>query len=159
VAVRIAKVEDVPAIFDLGQQMLNRMYGPGRVKANRTSGYSEMRMLIQSKTGLVIVDEIEGEIAGVLAAQRMKQAFCDHWIAVDLAYFVEENKPITAMKLVRHYLWWAQQQKGVNEALINVTHGVGDVERAKELFVKLGMTHVGGSFAVRFNKLARAEAA
>jgi hypothetical protein len=47
----------------------------------------------------------------------------------------------------------------VNEALINVTHGVGDVERAKELFVKLGMTHVGGSFAVRFNKLAGAEAA
>lgn len=158
-AVRVAKVEDVPAIFDLGQKMLTRMYGPGKVKANRTTGYSEMRMLIQSKTGLVIVDEIEGEIVGVLAGQVMKWSFVDLRYATDIAFFVEENRPVTAVKLLRRFIYWAQQQPNVREVLVNVTHGLGDMERMKTMYEKLGMRHVGGSFSVRLGNLAEQEVA
>ena len=156
--IREATIADVPKIFDLGQEMLNRMYGLGRVRVNREEGYRDMRMLINSKTGLVVIDvDAEGNLLGVLAAQRVKQIFTDHWYCVDQAFFVQENKPISALKLVRHFLWWAQQQKGVNEAIVNVTHGLGDPERMRVMYEKLGMTHLGGSFGVRFNKLAVVE--
>lgn len=158
-AVREATVEDVPRIFDLGQDMLNRMYGLGRVRANRTRGYKEMRQLIHSKVGLVIVDEEGGELLGVLAGQVMTWSFVDLRYATDIAFFVKEDKPVTAVKLLRRFIYWAQQQPNVREVLINVTHGLGDVDRMKTMYEKLGLHHVGGSFSIRLGNLAEQEVA
>jgi hypothetical protein len=159
VSVREATVEDVPRIFDLGQKMLNRMYGYGKVQANRTTGYREMRQLIQSKIGVVLVDEVDGELLGVLAGQVMKWSFVDLRYATDIAFFVEENHPVTAVKLLRTFIYWARQQPNVREVLVNVTHGLGDMERMKTMYEKLGMRHVGGSFSIRLGNLAEREAA
>ena len=158
-AVRKATVEDVPRIFDLGQDMLDRMYGEGKVMANRERGYKEMRQLIQSKTGLVIVDEQEGELLGVLAGQVMVWAFVNLRYATDIAFFVREDRPVTAVKLLRRFVYWAQKQRNVREVLINVTHGLGDLDRVKVMYEKLGMIHVGGSFSVRLGNLAEQEVA
>ena len=157
--VREATINDVPAIFDLGQEMLNRMYGLGRVRADRERGYREMRQMIASKQSIVLVDEQKGELLGVLVGQVMKWSFVDLRYATDIAFFVQENRPVTAIKLLRRFIYWAQQQPNVREVLVNVTHGLGDVERMKTMYEKLGMRHVGGSFSLLLGNLAEQEVA
>jgi hypothetical protein len=69
-------------------------------------------------------------------------------IAQDFAFYVEEGRPVTAIKLLRRFIYWANQQPNVDEVLVSVTHGIGDLDRVKVLYEKLGMTHIGGVFSM-----------
>lgn len=147
--IRQAKLADLDDIFTLGQKMLDRVHGPGVVKVDPQQGRKDMRFLMNSKTAIVLVDRSsDGELLGVLAGQVVKQSFVDLRFATDLAFYVQEDHPITAVKLLRHFINWAKGQPNVREILIQVSTGLGDSERMTTMYEKLGLRHMGGCFSV-----------
>ena len=147
--VRQAKLKDLDAIFELGQEMLDRVYGEGEVETDPQQGRKDMRFLMNSKTAIVLVDvDEDGVLNGFVAGQVMKQAFVNLRYVTDIAFVVREDKPVTAVKLLRHFINWGKGQPNVREVLINVITGLSDPVKMTTMYERLGMRHVGGSFSV-----------
>ena len=158
--IKVATYEDMDAMFKLGQENLDRQYGRNVMRVDEQEGRRELRQIMSSATGVAYVDyDSEGQLNGCIIGQVVKQSFVKNRFVTDLAFFVREDKPITAVKLLRHFIDWGRKQKNINEVIINVSSGLGDTERMKTMYEKLGLRWMGGCFCLELGKVAAAKAA
>lgn len=144
--IREGKLDDIPKLLEIGQYYLDQIH-PG-MKIDKQQAPKDLRYLMSSKTGVVLVAEEEGEIVGVLAGQVMKQAFVDCRYATDLAFVVLPGHPIQAVQIARQFVHWAKQQRNVKEIVLNISSGLGNVDRTGKMYERLGMRKMGGTYAI-----------
>ena len=105
-------------------------------------------MPIQKKDGVKGL-VLSGTAYLLLNRQMGKKVFYfRHTHIPGVPFVVKENKPVTAVKLLRHFINWGKGQKNVREVLVNVVTGLSDPVKMTKMYERLGMRHVGGSFSV-----------
>ena len=102
--------------------------------------------LIDSDRGIVLLYEVDGEIAGGFMGEVMEQYFGPSLAAYDYALFVKSTHRggTTAMRLVKEFVKQAKQ-KGAEEVVIANATGV-DIQMVEKLYTKLKFDRVGGVY-------------
>jgi len=144
--IREGRLNDIPKLLEIGQYYLDQIH-PG-MTIDKNSAPKDLRYLMSSKTGVVLVAEHHNEIVGVLVGQVMKQAFVNCRYATDLAFVVMPGHPIQAVQLARQFVHWAKGMRNVKEIVLNISSGLGNVERVGEMYERLGMRKMGGTYAI-----------
>ena len=49
---------------------------------------------------------------------------------------------------MRRFISWAKDNTGVKEIMIGITSGIGDAERPKRLYERMGAMRIGDTFVV-----------
>lgn len=146
--IRQGRLEDIPRIFEIGQWYLDQIQDG--YKIDWKNGPKDLRYLMSSKQGRVLVAEVDGKVVGTLIGQVVKQAFVDVRYATDLAFVVEPGHPVQAVMLARHFIHWARKQPNVKEVTLQISTGLANVDRVARMYEKLGMRNMGGCFTVNF---------
>ena len=144
--VRDGTLADIPQMLEIGQWYLDRIHNG--VKIDWKEAPKELRYLMSTATGKVLVAEKEGEIVGLLVGQVVKQSFVKMRFATDLAFVVKPGHPIQAVMLARHFIHWARQQKNVKEVILQISSGLANADRVAKLYEKLGLRNMGACFAL-----------
>ena len=140
--IRPATLADLPALLALGERMhAESRYARLRFSAARLE--QTLRAVLEAPLGFLRVVEIDGVVAGGMAAMA-----CPHWasedlVSTDLALFIapDHRGGRTAALLVKRYRDWARAM-GVVLPDIGVTTGV-QTENTARLFEALGARRIG----------------
>ena len=49
-------------------------------------------------------------------------------------------------KLMRRFIGWAKENPGVKEIMLGISSGIGDSERTKKLYERMGAVKIGDNF-------------
>jgi len=102
--------------------------------------------IISSPTQFAWVDEVGGEVNGVLLGM------VDEWIwsrqkeASDVFFYVNEHSRRAGYFLAKRFMEWADARPDVKIKGMAVSSGIGDVERTEQLYRRLKMNRVGGIY-------------
>lgn len=147
--IRLATLEDIPLILDLGELMVAesrfRHYGLNRAKTAKTLA----TMIGQPAHSIILLAERSaGEAAGMLAGYMVDFFFCDAVVAQDRFFFVrpEARGSSAAIKLLVAFRRWAEGRK-VRELNINMSVAV-DMPRFNNMMTKLGFRCCGSNFSL-----------
>ena len=77
----------------------------------------------------------------VLFYSRKKQS-------ADLFFYVTEKGTGHGANLMRRFITWSKKNNGVKEIALGVSSGIGDSDRVKQLYERMGATRVGDNFVV-----------
>lgn len=144
--IRRGKLEDIPKLLDIGQWYLDQIHDG--LKIDRKAAPKDLRYLMSSATGVVLVAEKDGEIVGGLAGQVVKQSFVDVRFATDLAFVVKPGNPVMAVMLARRFIQWARGQKNVKEITLQISSGLANADRVARMYEKLGLRNMGACFTL-----------
>ena len=92
--------------------------------------------------------DIDGEIEGVFIGVANQLWYSRKKQAADLFFYVTDKGKGWGSSLLRRYIQWARFNKGVAEITLGVMSGIGDMERTKKLYEKLGAVKVGDSYVL-----------
>lgn len=145
--VRHGRLEDIPKLLEIGQWYLDQI-SPG-AKIDHKNAPKDLRYLMNTATGCVLVAEVRGEIVGTLIGQVVKQSFVDLRFATDLAFVVMPGHPVQAVMLARQFIHWAKQQRNVREVTLQISSGLANVDRVALMYEKLGMRNMGACFTLQ----------
>lgn len=141
--IRIATLEDIPRIVELGQAM--------HAESNyATIPYVEEKVAASVaefiQHGVVFVAENDGIVIGGIAGGIMEQWFSTEKTAFDYSFFIhpEFRRGATAIRLVTAFCEWAKAL-GAKTVRMGITTGV-NVERTSKLYQALGFVEVGPLF-------------
>lgn len=147
--IRIATLEDIPSILDLGEAMVAesrfRVYGLNRGKTAKTLA----GMIGQPAYSVILMAERgDGNIVGMLAGYVVDFFFCDAVVAQDRFFFVkpEARGSSAALKLLLAFRRWAEG-RNVRELNINMSVAV-DISRFNKMMTKLGFRCCGSNFTL-----------
>ena len=51
-------------------------------------------------------------------------------------------------KMMRRFISWATETRGVKEIMLGINSGIGDAERTRKLYERMGAIKVGDSFVL-----------
>ena len=97
---------------------------------------------------MVNVVEIVGVIEGVFIGVTNQLWYSRKKQSADLFFYVTQKGRGWGSSLLRRYIQWARFNKGVAEITLGVMSGIGDMERTKKLYEKLGAVQVGDSYVL-----------
>ena len=109
---------------------------------------TNIQICVLSAEHFVVVVELDGEIEGTLIgvthqlwSSRKKQA-------ADLFFYVTDNGKGWGAKLMRRFISWAKDNRGVKEIMLGINSGIGDSDRTRKLYERMGATRIGDSFVL-----------
>lgn len=144
--IRAARDGDVPAIFALGQKAhglsLDRDIPIDPVRAR-----TYLVGLIYSKDGLVLVDEVDGAITGVLIGLVDGIWYSRQKFGIAMLTYAERRGAFAWM--VRRFRKWALEQKGAAEVIFDASFGGEMGKKTERILPRLGFEHVGGNYIAR----------
>jgi GNAT superfamily N-acetyltransferase len=68
--------------------------------------------------------------------------------AADLFFYVTDNGKGWGAKLMRRFISWAKDNRGVKEIMLGINSGIGDSDRTRKLYERMGATRIGDSFVL-----------
>ena len=142
---RIATIEDLPAICVLGRVMHDEStFAPMDYDVNRVK--ETISDLMDKSQFVVVAEDTNGEVIGGMAGMVTQSWFGNDMVANDLALFVtrDERGGMAAVKLIKTFVHWAKLA-GAKQIRPGVTTGH---ERAEKLFERLGFARCGASFVM-----------
>ena len=107
-----------------------------------------VQVCILSAEHLVNVVEIVGVIEGVFIGVTNQLWYSRKKQSADLFFYVTQKGRGWGSSLLRRYIQWARVNKGVAEINLGVNSGIGDMNRTKKLYEKLGAVQVGDSYVL-----------
>ena len=97
---------------------------------------------------LVMVVELDGKIEGVLIGVTHQLWYSRKKQATDLFFYVTVEGIGWGAKLMRRFISWAKDNRGVKEIMLGTTSGIGDIERTKKLYERMGAVRIGDTFVL-----------
>ena len=142
---RVARVEDVDAIYRLGLEI----HGESRFKVmnvDETKAKHFFRMCVEQDCYLALVVEVEGEIVGVFIGMVMEHFFSYDKQSSDLLLFVTKSMRSRGLAkvFIEHYIEWAESN-GAKLIQAGVSTGIA-TDDSTEMYKKLGFSVFGSLF-------------
>lgn len=144
--IRKAGYEDIPKLFALGQR-IHAASGDKAIPLDEVRARTQIAGLLASGDGFVLVDEVNGEITGLLAAFCQPMWFSKKRYALPLVAYAERRGAFVWM--VKRFVKWAIHQKRVAEIVFDASFGGVLGEKANALLPKLGFEVSGTTFVLR----------
>lgn len=146
--IRVATIEDVPRIADIGAMMHAESPEYRDIEYDRDKVAQTMIGLIEH--GVVFLYESGGEIRGGVAGGLSEFWFSRERIAGDFSLFVlpEHRQGMIAVRLVLAFKAWAKM-RGARRVTMGITTGIHE-EATAQLYLSTGMRRNGLLFAEDF---------
>ena len=96
----------------------------------------------------VVIAEVDGKIEGALIGVTHQLWYSRRKQASDLFFYVTENGKGVGANLMRRFISWAKNNPGVKEIMLGTTSGIGDMERTKKLYQRMGAVRIGDTFVL-----------
>ena len=141
--IRIATIEDVPAILALGRRLHVESPRFSRLAFVEEKARNFIEYLIESPKGWVVVAEKDGQVIGGMAAILFEEWFSTDSVATDVSLFVapEHRGSLTASRLIAAFRGWAESA-GAAYAVAGASTGIHP-EAVGDLYERLGAKRVG----------------
>lgn len=149
--IRAAKMEDIPALLDLGRSIhaTTRFkqfeFSPERVASNLTA-------VIQDKRGIycfLVAEDATGVAVGVLIGCLERHIFSDEQIVATLIHYdvlAEKRMGGTGLRLLSAFRKWAEN-RGAFELNAGISSGT-DLVKLDRFMRKLGFQQTGGNYSL-----------
>ena len=144
--VRLATPEDITEAMDVGKRILARsVYG-----ADVFDLQARKFMLrgINDKTMNLWVAEHKGKIVGFMLAAIEQHWFSKKKFACDMCFVMDDQHGNYAPPMIKRYLRWAKQMPNVTDIYLGITSGLDNDGRIGRMYQNLGLTNVGGMYAL-----------
>ena len=145
--IRAAVNSDIPQIIKVVKEAHKESSSKGVPLAEEIIR-KNVQVCILSAEHLVNVVEIVGVIEGVFIGVTNQLWYSRKKQSADLFFYVTQKGKGWGSSLLRRYIQWARVNKGVAEINLGVTSGIGDMDRTKKLYEKLGAVRVGDSYVL-----------
>tara|TARA_R100000687_G_C6382301_1_gene133227 strand:- start:147 stop:596 length:450 start_codon:yes stop_codon:yes gene_type:complete len=145
--IRVAENKDVTGIMELAKEAHKESisrFVPLDPKILRTN----VQVCVLSAEHLVMVVELDGKIEGVLIGVTHRLWYSKKKQATDLFFYVTVEGIGWGAKLMRRFISWAKDNRGVKEIMLGTTSGIGDVERTNKLYERMGAVRIGDTFVL-----------
>ena len=109
---------------------------------------NNLQVCILSVEHFVVVVELEDEIEGAFIGVTHQIWYSKKKQAADLFFYVTEKGTGWGAKMMRRFISWARENRGVKEIMLGINSGIGDAERTKRLYERMGAIKVGDSFVL-----------
>ena len=144
--IRKALMTDLAAIFELGKR-IHEKSDDRDIKLDEVVTKTRVAGLIGSTSGYVIVDEVEGEITGVLIGMSDELFFSRHRYAIPLIAYAERRGAFVWM--VKRFVKWALEARHVKQIILDTSFGGELGMKTESIYNRLGYPKVGSTFIVR----------
>lgn len=145
--IRDATLADIDALVDLARFFVPKV---GAATLSEKRFRPEICKLIKSESAIVLIAEHEGDVVGGLVGQIGRVWYSDDLYATDLAFVVRaEYSGLYAWLLAKKFIRWAKSDERVVEVTMQISSGMGDVERVGRLYESLGLANMGGCYTMR----------
>jgi len=145
--IRKAEFKDISEIMGVAKEAHQRSlssFVPIDPKILRNN----LQVCILSAEHFVVVVELNGKIEGVLIGVTHQLWYSKKKQAADLLFYVTEEGTGWGAKLMRRFISWAKENPGVKEIMLGTTSGIGDTERIKKLYERMGAVRIGDTFVI-----------
>tara|TARA_R110002020_G_scaffold108418_1_gene251298 strand:- start:1215 stop:1664 length:450 start_codon:yes stop_codon:yes gene_type:complete len=107
-----------------------------------------MQVCVLSPEHFVLVVELDGEVEGLFIGVTHQLWYSRKKQASDLFFYVTEKGTGWGARLMRRFITWAKGNRGVKEIMLGINSGIGDSERTRKLYERMGAVKVGDSFVL-----------
>ena len=145
--IRKAENKDVSGIMELVKEAHTHSISRF-VKLDPKTLRTNIQVCVLSAEHFVVVVELEGKIEGVMIGVTHQLWYSRKKQATDLFFYVTENGIGWGAKLMRRFIGWAKENPGVKEIMLGITSGIGDAERTKKLYERIGAVRIGDTFVL-----------
>ena len=145
--IRNALDKDVTGIIKVVQEAHEKSVSktvPLDVKTLRKN----VQICVLSPEHLVMVVELDGKIEGAFIGVTHQLWYSRKKQSADLFFYVTEKGTGHGANLMRRFITWSKKNNGVKEIALGVSSGIGDSDRVKQLYERMGATRVGDNFVV-----------
>ena len=145
--IRKAENDDVSGIMELVKEAHSKSISRF-VKLDPKTLRTNVQICVLSAEHFVIVVELNGKIEGVMIGVTHQLWYSKKKQATDLFFYVTYEGTGWGAKLMRRFISWSKENPGVKEIMLGTTSGIGDVERTKKLYERMGAVRIGDTFVL-----------
>jgi GNAT superfamily N-acetyltransferase len=141
--IRQARLEDTPAIVELGRAMCVESPTYARFPYNPEKTAASVRGIIVSSRGFAWVGEQDGDVVAVFLALPHEHWACDFVIATEYVLYVHSRArgSSIAARLIAEFVLWGRAV-GAHLAVAGSTTGVNE-DLTERLYQRLGFKRIG----------------
>ena len=107
---------------------------------------NNLQVCILSAEHFVLVVELDGEIEGLFIGVTHQLWYSKKKQATDLFFYVTEKGTGWGAKMMRRFISWAKENPGVEEIMLGISSGIGDADRTRKLYERMGAVKIGDNF-------------
>tara|TARA_R110002020_G_scaffold475930_1_gene714610 strand:+ start:6823 stop:7272 length:450 start_codon:yes stop_codon:yes gene_type:complete len=145
--IRKAENKDISGIINLVKEAHSKSISH-TVKLDPKTLRTNIQICILSAEHFVVIAEVDGKIEGALIGVTHQLWYSRRKQASDLFFYVTENGKGAGANLMRRFISWAKNNPGVKEIMLGTTSGIGDTERTKKLYERMGVVRIGDTFVL-----------
>jgi GNAT superfamily N-acetyltransferase len=136
--IRVATLDDLPRILELGEQLHRESPRWSRLSFSRAKAEQFLTHLIQEPNGVVFVADQQGVVVGGIAGMAAPHWSSDDIVAQEVSFFMapEARGNIVAVRLICALRAWAEL-RGAKWLHAGTSTGI-DPERTARLYEALG---------------------
>ena len=146
--IRKAEFKDVSAIMEVAKDAHQKSLSVS-VPIDPKLLRNNLQVCILSAEHFVLVVELDGKIEGVFIGVTHQLWYSKKKQATDLFFYVTDEGVGWGAKMMRRFISWAKENPGVKEIMLGVSSGIGDAERTRKLYERMGATKIGDNFILQ----------
>ena len=143
--IRKAEFKDVSGIMEVAKDAHEKSLS-NSVAIDPKTLRNNLQVCILSAEHFVLVVELEGEIEGVFIGVTHQLWYSRKKQATDLFFYVTEKGTGWGAKMMRRFISWAKESPGVKEIMLGISSGIGDTDRTRKLYERMGAVKIGDNF-------------
>ena len=143
--IRKAEFKDVSGIMEVAKDAHEKSLS-NSVPIDAKTLRNNLQVCILSTEHFVLVLELEGRIEGAFIGVTHQLWYSKKKQASDLFFYVTEAGVGWGAKMMRRFISWAKESRGVGEIMLGISSGIGDPERTKKLYERMGAVKIGDNF-------------
>ncbi|MFM9434609.1 GNAT superfamily N-acetyltransferase [Janthinobacterium sp. CG_23.3] len=149
-SIRVATLDDLPRILDLGELLHKESPRWSRLTFNRDKAAAFMRMLLTSESGVVFVAERDGVVVGGIAGYAEAHWASDDVLANEVSFFMDPGArgSMAPTRLICALRAWGEI-RGAKWLHAGTSTGL-DPERTAGLYERLGFTRCAIGLKVEY---------
>ena len=143
--IRVAKTSDIKQIIKVCKEA-HQLSVSKDVPLDDKILWKNLQICILSAEHQVNVVDVAGSVEGVFIGVTHQLWYSRKKQSTDLFFYVTDKGRGWGSSLLRAYIRWARMNKGVAEITLGITSGIGDMNRTRQLYERMGAIKMGDSF-------------
>ena len=143
--IRKAEFKDISGIMEVAKDAHEKSLS-NSVAIDPKTLRNNLQVCILSAEHFVLVVELEGEIEGLFIGVTHQLWYSKKKQATDLFFYVTEKGTGWGAKMMRRFISWAKESPGVKEIMLGISSGIGDTDRTRKLYERMGAVKIGDNF-------------
>lgn len=143
--IRKAEFKDVSGIMEVAKDAHEKSLSSS-VSIDPKTLRNSLQVCILSAEHFVLVVELDGEIEGLFIGVTHQLWYSKKKQATDLFFYVTEKGTGWGAKMMRRFISWAKENPGVEEIMLGISSGIGDTDRTRKLYERMGAVKIGDNF-------------